>query len=199
LATARWITADMAYRRAALDAVSGFDERFPRAFREDADLALRVIAAGYRITTGNRVTTHPVRPSGFLASLKAQRGNADDAFMRRRHGPGWRHRIGDGRGRMRLHALTTASGLCTVLFGLAGRRTAALVLSAVWAALTTEFALRRIMPGPRTTEETLRMAVTSIAIPPAACLHRTLGEWRHRTVRPAGPAAVDLILAGRPA
>ena len=32
----------MAYRRAALVAVDGFDERFPRAYREDADLALRV-------------------------------------------------------------------------------------------------------------------------------------------------------------
>ena len=34
----------MAYRRTALEAVGGFDERFPRAFREDADLALRVRA-----------------------------------------------------------------------------------------------------------------------------------------------------------
>ncbi|EFL13273.1 glycosyltransferase, partial [Streptomyces sp. C] len=40
LATARWITADMAFRRVALDAAGGFDERFRRAFREDADLAL---------------------------------------------------------------------------------------------------------------------------------------------------------------
>ena len=39
---ARWATADMAYRREALAAVGGFDERFPRAYREDADLALRV-------------------------------------------------------------------------------------------------------------------------------------------------------------
>ena len=38
----------MAYRRAALAAVGGFDERFPRAFREDADLALRMMAAGWR-------------------------------------------------------------------------------------------------------------------------------------------------------
>ena len=41
LAGASWITADMAYRRTALEAVNGFDERFPRAYREDADLALR--------------------------------------------------------------------------------------------------------------------------------------------------------------
>jgi GT2 family glycosyltransferase len=33
LETARWATADMAYRRDALAAVGGFDERFPRASR----------------------------------------------------------------------------------------------------------------------------------------------------------------------
>ncbi|HZB75963.1 MAG TPA: glycosyltransferase, partial [Solirubrobacteraceae bacterium] len=31
LETARWATADLAYRRAVLEAVGGFDERFPRA------------------------------------------------------------------------------------------------------------------------------------------------------------------------
>ena len=61
LASAQWITADMAYRRAALQRVGGFDERFGRAYREDADLALRVIAAGYRIVEGRRRTVHPVR------------------------------------------------------------------------------------------------------------------------------------------
>jgi GT2 family glycosyltransferase len=49
LVTAPWITADMTYRRSALSAVGGFDERFPRAFREDSDLALRVQAAGGRL------------------------------------------------------------------------------------------------------------------------------------------------------
>ena len=37
---ARWITADLAYRRSVLDELGGFDERFPRAYREDADLSL---------------------------------------------------------------------------------------------------------------------------------------------------------------
>src|SRR3954469_9032962 len=46
LAASSWITADLAYRRAALAAVGGFDERFPRAFREDSDLALRVMDTG---------------------------------------------------------------------------------------------------------------------------------------------------------
>jgi GT2 family glycosyltransferase len=54
LETARWATADMAYRRAVLEEVGGFDERFPRAYREDADLGLRVVRAGSPIQCGRR-------------------------------------------------------------------------------------------------------------------------------------------------
>jgi hypothetical protein len=105
---------DMAYRRAALRLVDGFDERFPRAYREDADLALRVAAAGYRLVRGRRQTTHPVRAAGFLSSVRAQAGNADNALMRRRHGPGWRTAAGEGHGRLRRHALTTAAAVAAV-------------------------------------------------------------------------------------
>ncbi|MGH4007416.1 MAG: HAD-IIIA family hydrolase, partial [Pseudonocardiaceae bacterium] len=196
LVTARWITADMAYRRTALHRVGGFDERFGRAYREDADLALRVIGAGYRIVAGRRRTTHPVPAEqtriGSLASVRAQRGNADDALMRRRHGPGWRQRIGDGPGRLRWHALTTATA--AVALGAAARCRWWLAGPAAlaWAALTTEFALHRILPGPRDVAEIGRMVVSSIAIPPVAWWHRLAGELRWHRITPtaAGPAAV---------
>ena len=98
LATARWITADMAYRRSALIAAGGFDERFPRAFREDADLALRLLDRGWHLRRGDRTTTHPVRPASRWASLKAQAGNADDAAdapaARPRMAPAGRSRAG---------------------------------------------------------------------------------------------------------
>nr|MBA2768993.1 glycosyltransferase [Sporichthyaceae bacterium] len=61
LQTAAWITADMGYRRPVLEQLGGFDERFPRAFREDADIALRVQRCGGRLVRGRRRTTHPVR------------------------------------------------------------------------------------------------------------------------------------------
>ena len=193
LASARWITADMAYRRAALQRVGGFDERFNRAYREDADLALRVIAAGYRIVEGGRRTVHPVRPSGSLASVRAQRGNADDALMRRRHGPGWRQRIGDGPGRLRRHAMTTAAA--AIATGAAARRhpRVAGVAGLAWAALTAEFALHRILPGPRTAPEINRMLATSIAIPPVACWHRMVGALRWRRVPPAAPVPAAVL------
>ncbi|TDD12920.1 glycosyltransferase family 2 protein, partial [Nonomuraea diastatica] len=127
LSGALWVTADMAYRRPVLESAGGFDERFPRAYREDADLALRVMRAGHRLVHGQRLTTHPVRDDGFWASVRFQRGNADDALMRHLHGPGWRAAIGGGPGRLRLHAATTAAALAATALGAAalrGKRTA---------------------------------------------------------------------------
>ncbi|MCW2518821.1 MAG: transferase, partial [Mycobacterium sp.] len=100
LATARWITADMAYRRDALVTVGGFDERFPRAYREDSDLALRMVSGGHRILSGRRRASHPVAPATAMSSVRAQIGNRDNALMRRKFGRGWRKAIGEGPGRM---------------------------------------------------------------------------------------------------
>ncbi|MFT7838533.1 glycosyltransferase [Saccharothrix sp. BKS2] len=191
LATSKWITADMAYRRAALVRSGGFDERFPRAYREDTELALRVQRHGYRVVTGERVTTHPVREADFLVSVRQQRGNADDALVRRLLGPDWREQFGGARGRLPQHAATTAAAVLAVLCGVLGARRAALLLGGAWAGLTAKFALDRIAPGPRTREEVVKMLVTSAAIPPVACLHRVLGELRHRGVR--SPVAADVF------
>jgi hypothetical protein len=122
LETARWATADMAYRRAVLVEVGGFDERFPRAYREDADLGLRVVGAGYRIVDGRRVVTHPVRPAGRFVSVRLQAGNADDVLMRGLHGRGWRGAAGVPGGRRPRHLVVTALGLVGLGGVLSGRR-----------------------------------------------------------------------------
>jgi hypothetical protein len=189
LATALWITADMAYRREALESVGGFDERFRRAFREDADLALRTLDAGWAITMGDRRTTHPVRPAHRLASVRAQAGNADDVLMTRLHGRGWWRRAQAPRGRLPGHLAVTAAGLSALGCAAARRRRAGLLCAGAWAAGTAEFAAARIHPGPRTAEEVATMAVTSVLIPPAAALHWLGGLWRHRTAAPLPPAA----------
>jgi histidinol-phosphate phosphatase family protein len=179
LTTSRWITADMAYRRHVLAEVGGFDERFPRAFREDADLALRVLDAGYRIGTGRRMVTHPVRPARWWASVAQQRGNADDALMRRLHGRGWHERAGASVGRRPRHvAITTSAALAVVAIP----RRIGWYAAALWLAGTAEFAWARIAPGPRDRTEIARMTITSLAIPPAATWHWLRGTVRHRTV-----------------
>ncbi|MEU5750737.1 glycosyltransferase [Streptomyces sp. NPDC047829] len=181
LARAQWITADMAYRTDVLKEVHGFDERFTRAFREDADLALRVLDAGWRIRRGRRTTRHPVRPASRWVSLKQQRGNADDALMRRLHGPEWWAKAVAPRGRIRRHAAITAAGAVAVALAAVGRPRAAAFAGLGWAVGTAEFAWARISPGPRTRQEVTTMLVTSALIPPAATWHRLSGLWRHRS------------------
>ncbi len=198
LETARWITADLSYRRDALARVGGFDERFPRAFREDADLALRVLATHGEaaIVDGARSVVHPVRPSDDWASLRQQAGNADDALMLARHGSGWHARAGAPRGRLRRHTAVVAAG-AAALAGLVARcRRLAVAGTVGWLVGTGELALARVLPGPGTADEVRRMVLTSGAIPPAAVYHRLRGELRHRT---AGPwrGAPDLVLLDR--
>ncbi|MGI8674231.1 MAG: HAD-IIIA family hydrolase [Thermoleophilaceae bacterium] len=188
LENARWATADMAYRREALEAVDGFDERFPRPYREDADLGLRVTAAGWRIEHGARAVTHPVRSAGALVSVRLQAGNADDALMRTLHGSHWREAAGAPPGRLRRHVAITVAGLGALAGAALGHPRTAAAAAALWLAGTAELAWARIAPGPRTAGEVTRMVVTSVLLPGAAVGHRLAGEARRarRLARP-GP------------
>jgi HAD superfamily hydrolase (TIGR01662 family) len=179
----------MAYRRAALVATGGFDERFPRAFREDSDLALRTVRLGYVMTWGERVTTHPLAsPTNWRSSLKDQAGNADNAWLRTKYGRRWRSLSGTTRGRTGRHLITTAAAT-TALAVVASRRVVpaprrwarvAAAAGLVWAGLTAEFAIGRILAGPRTAREITTMVLTSALIPPLAVAHRLRGEVRAR-------------------
>jgi histidinol-phosphate phosphatase family protein len=191
LETARYATADMAYRRSVLAEVGGFDERFRRAFREDADLALRVMDAGYKLVQGSRRVEHPVRPAGFWTSVRLQAGNADDAMMLAKHGRRWRERAGAPRGRRPLHLAITGAGVVAVTAALAGRPRLARGSAGAWLAGTLELSAGRIGPGPHKLAENVRMVATSAVLPAAASAYWLAGWARLLRPRPAPtPAAV---------
>lgn len=192
LASARWITADMAYRRDALVGVGGFDERFRRAYREDSDLAARIVAAGGAIARGSRRSLHPVAPASWWSSVRAQAGNRDDALLRRKYGRSWRTTVGEGPGRLPAHLATTAAGGVAVLAALLRRDSARRLAAMLWLLLTAEFSARRWRAGPRSVVEALRISVTSALIPPVAVAHRLTGEWVFRRARRDPPLAVLL-------
>jgi hypothetical protein len=186
---ARWITADMAYRRDVLDELDGFDERFPRAYREDSDLALRAVSSGWTVAEGRRVSIHPLKRGPWWLSVRNQDGNADDSLLRAKFGPKWRSRIGEGGGRMGRHLVASTAALTfvvAVLHTVADRpgrlRGVALGSGLVWAALTAEFAMPRIRSGPPTPKEVAIMIITSAVIPPVAVYHRARAAWRWRSV-----------------
>ncbi|GAA1534412.1 HAD-IIIA family hydrolase [Kribbella lupini] len=194
LENAKWATADMAYRRAALEEVSGFDERYPRAYREDAELALRVRRHGWRLVRGRRHVNHPVRQENFWVSVRVQRGNADDALLRAVYGRHWRELAECPPGRFKWHLATVATAGVALVGALLGRRRTAAAGLAGWLALTADFAWRRIAPGPRTGDELRRMTVTSAVVPFAAVRHRLRGWRQHRgSVEWPGPARAVLF------
>jgi histidinol-phosphate phosphatase family protein len=179
LEDARWATADMAYRRPVLSDLGGFDERFPRAYREDADLALRVTRAGYELARGERRVLHPVEPAGWLVSVGKQAGNADDVLMRAKHGARWRREIEAPPGRLRRHVAIAVLGGGGVMALAARRRGLAAAALAGWAGGTYELACARIRPGPHTTREIATMLATTSVLPFAAAGWSAVGWARH--------------------
>lgn len=172
---ARWATADLAYRRSVLEELGGFDERFTRAFREDADLGSRVHAAGYLVVRGSRRVCHPVRPAGAWVSVAAQAGNADDVSMRALHGPAWRERCGAEPGRNARHLATCAAAAAAAASMASKRHRGAALAGATWAALYAELLVRRVAGGPRNRAEVRAMALTSAVLPFAATWYMARG------------------------
>lgn len=69
--TQNYPTCNMAYRRALLDRLGGFDESFPSAAGEDTDLAWRALELGARVRfVPDAVVHHAVWPSSFLEHLR---------------------------------------------------------------------------------------------------------------------------------
>lgn len=188
--------ADIAYRRSALVAARGFDERFRQVHRADQDMMLRLRAAGLEAEQGDREVTRPVGPAGLRAKLAAQSGRADDALMRRVHGPGWRERTNASRGDFSRYLWTCGAVVAAAATMAAADRSpvagrlAAAASALVWTGFTAGDALARIGPGPRTVDEVLRVVAGSVAVPPVAVVHRLRGEIRVRRARSPLPAAV---------
>jgi histidinol-phosphate phosphatase family protein len=188
---APWITADLACRRRALASVGGFDERFRHAYREDTDLAMRLLHAGWQIVAGARRSDHPAGPTGFWTSVRRQRGNAEDVLMRALHGRHWRHWGRAPRGRLRRHLITAAAAAGAMAALAARRKRPAAALAAGWAALTAELAWARIAPGPRDREEVARMLLTSALLPAAASAWSIWGWLRLPLLLGTGGPAGD--------
>ncbi len=64
----RYVTANISYRRKAFDDVGGFDEGF--RWKEDDELAYRVLAKGWRIVTDSKaIVHHPIHYNGVRSLI----------------------------------------------------------------------------------------------------------------------------------
>jgi hypothetical protein len=179
LEAAEAITANVFYRRDALAAVGGFDERFRAAWREDSDLFFTLLAAGWRVEPHQAAhVVHPIRPAPWGISLMQQRKSFYNALLYRKHPRLYRERV-QAAPPWGYYA-TVAAALLAALGLAGGRRRLALGATALWAGQTARFCARRLAHTRRTPRHVAEMAVTSALIPPLSIYWRLRGAVAHR-------------------
>ncbi len=180
LQQAGFVTANCFCRRALLERIGGFDERFRVAWREDTDLYFRLCDAGARVLfVGDAVVLHPVRPAGWLVSLTQQRKILFDALLYKKHRRRYRQTI--------RRAPRWDYYLCTVALALgiaalpAGQPVLAALALPVWLLSVGAFFRRRLRGTSRQPSAVAALLVTSVLIPPLAVFWRAVGAIRFRT------------------
>jgi glycosyltransferase involved in cell wall biosynthesis len=176
---AEFVTANCFCRRAALEAVGGFDERFTAAWREDSDLHFALLERGERVVKApDAAVVHPVRPAPWGVSLRQQKKSLFDALLYKKHPALYRRRVRPGRPwdyYAIVAALAAAAGALA-----AGRPLVAEAAGAVWLAPTLRFLARRLRGASRAPRHVAEMAVTSALIPPLSVFWRLYGAVRFR-------------------
>ena len=181
LATAEFVTANCFVRRAAMEAVGGFDERFTMAWREDSDLHFSLLECGFRIDRAPRaVVVHPVRPAPWGVSLRQQRKGVFNSLLFRKHPQLYRRHI--PRFPASYYAMVLFLPAAALLL-LAGQPTWAAVAFGTWLVPFCMFCARRLHGTSKAPAHVLEMLVTSALIPPAACYWLARGNIRYRVFR----------------
>jgi cellulose synthase/poly-beta-1,6-N-acetylglucosamine synthase-like glycosyltransferase len=179
LAGATFATANCFVRRAALEAVGGFDERFRSAWREDTDLHFSLLAHGKRLGMAPAArVVHPVRPAGWGVSLAQQRKVMFDALLYKKFPASYRAQI--RRTPPFAYYAMVAAGLLAVVSALQGMPRAALAGVVIWLALAARFALQRLAGTSKSPRHVAEMAWTSLWIPWLSVYWRMRGALRYR-------------------
>lgn len=179
LAHSEFVTANCFYRRHALAAAGGFDERFRVAWREDTDMYFTLLASNARLAhePAARVI-HTVRPSPWGVSLRQQRKSMFNALLYKKHPHLYRTRIQPA---PPWHYYGIDLALAATMYGIvAGRRRVSVPAGVMWAILTAHFCMRRLRHTSHAPRHVAEMLVTSILIPPVATYWRLRGAVRFR-------------------
>lgn len=181
LSAAEFVTANCFVRCEALERVSGFDECFTMAWREDSDLQFRLLREHERIVRASEPTViHPVRPARWGESLRQQRKVMFDALLYRKHPKLYRLRI-RARPRWDYYLIVTLLIGGAVLL-VAGHPPIGAALLVVWLLLVLLMTGRRLADTSHAPAHVVEMLVTSMAIPPLAVWWRLVGSFRFRVL-----------------
>lgn len=179
LARSEFVTANCFCRKAMLERLGGFDERFRRAWREDSDLHFRLLQVGAEIAHApDAVVVHPIRPAPWGVSLRQQKKVMFDVLLYRQHRFYYRNRIRRSP-RWDYHAAVTALLIAPAALVMDAHGVA-LTAALAWSGLTGAFFVRRLSNTSKRPAHVAEMLVTSALIPPVAVFWRIVGSIRYR-------------------
>lgn len=178
LASSEFVTANAIVKRAALEQVGGFDERFERPWREDSDLQFRLEQSG-RIARTPALVWHPVRAEPWGVALRQQRNVFYDALLYKKHRRAYRQRI-RRRPPWNYYLIVGCTLFAVLAAPLPALRAPALAAAAVAAGGVIHLTWRRLRPTSRRPSHVAEMLTTSALIPFVSVYWRVRGAWRFR-------------------
>ena len=179
--TSEFATTNAFVRRSALLTVAGFDERFERACREDADLEFRLLRDAGAVGRSDAVRVeHPPRPARWSGCLGAQKNAFFDALLYKKHPKLYRERIlaAPPWDYYAIVALTLAAPILWAA-GVEGSAGVSLLLALVGVLRVAAQRLRRTVLTP---EHLVEQIVTSAVIPFLAVYWRLRGALHFRVL-----------------
>jgi cellulose synthase/poly-beta-1,6-N-acetylglucosamine synthase-like glycosyltransferase len=178
LEQAEFVTANCFVRRAALQAVGGFDGRYTMAWREDSDLHFSLLVRGMTVVRAPQARVlHPVRPASFGVSIGMQKKIVFDTLLYKKHPRLYRQRIRSGPPWFYLCisvALFAELGaIASGFYAMAG------AVGTLWAGLTATFFIKRVRGTRITLSQVADLLLSSVAIPPVAIFWRIIASLRY--------------------
>ena len=179
LEEARFVTANCACSKKALETIGGLDEEFTMAWREDTALEFDLSEKNIPIVkVPAAVIVHPVRTAGWGVSIKEQKKGMFNALLYKKH-TGLYEKSNMER-TPRYYYIITLMLIGTILFAFHNISLMTACL-AIWLALTGWFAFKRLRNTKRNLTHIAEMVFTSAVIPVLSVYWTIYGAIKFKT------------------
>ncbi len=181
LASAEFITANCACTKQALQKVSGFDERFRMAWREDSDLQFKFILHGIPILkVPGAAVTHPVRKAPWGISIREERKGMFNALLYKKYPTLYKEKIEPT---PPWHYYAISFFLVLLLVGIFTDKPVIKVTGVTgWLLMTAWFAARRLRSTSHSWNHISEMIFTSAVIPVLSLFWKFYGSVKFRVL-----------------
>lgn len=179
LEQARFVTANCACSRKALELTGGLDEDFPIAWREDTALEFDLSEKDIPIIkVPGAVIVHPIRAASWGISIKEQKKGMYNALLYKKHT--WLYEKSNMERTPRYYYIITLLLLLALICSFTYPMLMADCM-AIWLVLTAWFAAKRLRNTSRSVTHIAEMIFTSAVIPVIAVYWTIYGAVKFKT------------------